>query len=130
MICVGIWTISTFLITTLAASLNNIRTGAAFSLNQIPIDSPDSSIAEIIRAPYFKFGVEVPADLEDAISRDVVPGQTSVQTKPVNYDQAYGKITYSLRHEELDQLLIDFCFSYERTNRKSNTTNGHRYRFF
>lgn len=90
----------TLLTTAFAASLNNLRPGATFSLNQIPIDSPDSSIAETIRAPYFKFGVEVPVELEDAIIRDVVPGQTSVPTKAVNYDQAYGEIMqllYSMR---------------------------------
>lgn len=124
-ICVGIWTVSTFLTTALAASLDNFRKGATFSLKQIPIDSPDSSIAEKIRAPYFKFSVEIPADLEDAISRDEVPGQTSVATKPVNYDQAYGSFTYSLRRKELDQMLMEFCFSYKRTDRKSNTTDGH-----
>ncbi|KAE9969246.1 hypothetical protein EG327_010708 [Venturia inaequalis] len=59
------------------------------NLEQIPIDSPDLSIPEIIRAPYLKFGVEVPNEVEDAIIRDVLPGQTSVPTKSVDYDQNY-----------------------------------------
>lgn len=89
------WAIFAFLATTYAASRDSSRTGATFSLEQIPIDSPDLSIPEIIRAPYLKFGVEVPNEVEDAIIRDVLPGQTSVPTKSVDYDQNYGQSSYS-----------------------------------
>ena len=82
--------VSALCATTLAASLDNLREGRTFILEEIPIDSPATSIADVIRAPYFKFGLDVPADLEDAIIRDVLPGQSSVPTKSVDYDQEYG----------------------------------------
>ncbi|QDS74853.1 hypothetical protein FKW77_003122 [Venturia effusa] len=107
-----VWTISTLLVTAFTASLTNRRIGATLSLHQLPINTTDPSIASTIRAPYLKFGLPVPAELEDAIVRDVAPGQTSVSTKPVNYDQAYvtsvqiGNQTLLM---DIDTGSSDFC---------------------
>lgn len=85
-----LWAILSLLAATTAVSLDSFRTGATFSLEQIPVESQDLTIAEIIRAPYHKFGIEVPNEVEAAMNRDVLPGQTSAKTKSVDYDQAYG----------------------------------------
>jgi hypothetical protein len=82
--------ISALRATALAASLDISHVGRTFTLEEIPIDSPRSSISDIIRTPYFKFGLDVPADIEDAMIRDVLPGQSSIPTKSVDYDQEYG----------------------------------------
>lgn len=92
MICIGLWAVSASLALARAASLDQSRVGRTFTLDQIPIDSPDLSTADSIRAPYFKFGVEIPAELEDAISRDILPGQTTIPTKSSDYDQSYGSL--------------------------------------
>ena len=90
MVFVRLLVFSTFLVTAQAVSLDKSRVGRTFTIEEIPTDSPRSSIADVIRAPYFKFGLDVPADIEDAIIQEVLPGQSSIPSKSVDSDQEYG----------------------------------------
>jgi hypothetical protein len=108
--------LSALIVTPRAVSVDISRVGTTFTIEEIPIDSSQSAIADVIRAPYFKFGLDIPADIEDAIIREVLPGQSSIPSKSVDFDQEYG-LFFFLLIKTSAKLFI----SHQRASRKSDS---------
>jgi aspergillopepsin I len=74
----------------LAISLGETAVGSTFTIEQIPVKRTTPwSCARSVRRAHLKYGLKVPAEIEEAADRDTPPNQTSVLAKSVRTDQMY-----------------------------------------